>query len=352
MFRPLPVLFAIVVLLAAPIVDFGLGPIPREKVYHSVTNRFGPFQWIHRQIYEKEAPVDIAFMGSSLIWGNINTPYVQSELSHRNGTQSEVITLGWKWAGYDVLLAVASDLLSQRKVKTLVIYDEGIDSFAVPHPHSQRIVRWHDDRVLFSSLTTRNQTILYAGSLLGVPRQTLTRIRPDLIDADSVYDDGVGNSMNLSLTSGAWIDDASEIQPSSEFGHHSLFPKDRPVTPLFYRNESADRFSFLPDVSESYQAAFAKRLFELCKSNGTQLVLIHLPTAAEQHVSSIPVRAPQSWFSEDGPILLGIPPTELFAGLDAASVNGLYKDGRHMTSAFQSAFTRIITPSILEAHGQ
>lgn len=352
MFRPLPATFAIVLLLAAPVIDFGLGPIPREQVYHSVTNRFGPFHWIHGQIYENEEEIDIAFMGSSLIWGNINTPYVRRELSGLTGTQTEVVTLGWKWAGYDVLLAVASDLLSRRRVKTLVIYDEGIESFAVPHPHSQRIVRWHDDRILFSSLTTRNQTILYAGSLLGLPRQTLTRIRPDLIDADSVYDDGVGNSMNLSMTSGSWIDDANEIQPGREFGLHPLFPKERSITPVFYKNESADRFSFLPDVGESYQAAFAKRLFEICKSQGTQLVLIHLPTAAERLASSIPVRAPENWFSEDGPILLGVPPTELFAGLDAASVNGLYKDGRHMTSAFQSAFTRIITPGILEAHGQ
>jgi hypothetical protein len=51
-------------------------------------------------------------------------------------------------------------------------------------------------------------------------------------------------------------------------------------------------------------------------------------------------------------VLLGIPPGELFAGLDAVSVDDLYKDGRHMRSAFQSAFTRFITPSLLEAHGQ
>jgi len=345
-------ILAILLLLAAPAIDFGFGPIPRERIYPSVTNRFGPFHWIHGQIYEKETPVDIAFMGSSLIWGNINTPYVRKELSSRSGTDGEVITLGWKWAGYDVLLAVASDLLSERKVKTLVIYDEGVDSPEVPHPHSQRIVRWHDDPALFSSLTAGQKTTLYAGSLLGLPRQTLTRFRRDLPDTGSIYHDGVGNTLDLSLTSGAWIDDAAEIQPREGFGIHPLFPEDRSINPISYDAGSADRFSFLEDGDESYQAAFAKRLFELCEARGTRLVMIHLPTAGERLSPEIPVRAPEGWFAKDGPVLLGIPPGELFAGLDAASVDDLYKDGRHMRSAFQSAFTRFITPSLLEAHGQ
>lgn len=350
MFRPLPVIFGIVLLLAAPMIDFLAGPIQREAVYHSVTNRFGPFHWIHGQIYEKEAPVDIAFMGSSLIWGNINTPYVRRELSRRTGTESEVITLGWKWAGYDVLLAVASDLLSERKVRTLVIYDEGIDSFAAAHPHSQRIVRWHDDPVLFTGLTARHKTVLYAGSILGLPRQTLTRFRPDLPDAETIYDDGVGNSMNLSSTSGAWIDDTNQVQANENFGIHPFFPRDRPITILSYGDDTADHFSFLPDVDDSYQAAFARRLFELCEAHGTRLVMLHLPTASERLSPKIPVRAPHAWFSANGLVLIGIQPAELFAGLDAASVDGLYKDGRHMNSAFQSAFTRLITPAILELH--
>ena len=91
----------LLVLLALPVVmGKNLLP-PREEIYTFQGNGIGPWPWIRQQIYEETNDIDIAFIGSSRLLHDIDTPYVQAKLSQQLGRQAVVRSICW--GGQDMI---------------------------------------------------------------------------------------------------------------------------------------------------------------------------------------------------------------------------------------------------------
>src|ERR1041385_1487290 len=165
-------------LLALPALLSGNNWGDRRELYASIPNTYGPYPWIERKIFKETNDVDIAFLGSSHLWYGVDTPYVQHKLSEQLHREAEVFTMGWVWAGYDVLYNIARDLLSHRRVHTLVINDEyahrDVYNF---HASSRYWYRVGERPELVASLPWAARLRLYAIAVTGMPRQLLNFLR-------------------------------------------------------------------------------------------------------------------------------------------------------------------------------
>src|SRR5580658_3012368 len=62
----------------------------REHTYSSESIRWEKFPWVQKFIYGETNDIDIAFIGSSHICDDIDTPYVQKKLDERLGRKTTV----------------------------------------------------------------------------------------------------------------------------------------------------------------------------------------------------------------------------------------------------------------------
>src|ERR1035438_6486827 len=91
----------LVLILLSPWLAGRSGLPPREQIYSSIPWRTGSFPYMHRQIFEEKGDIDIAFLGSSHMYNDIDTPYVQKQLSEKLGRPATVISLCWVNPGFD-----------------------------------------------------------------------------------------------------------------------------------------------------------------------------------------------------------------------------------------------------------
>ena len=142
---------------------------PRDRIYSSYSSRLGAYSYLHQQIFEEKGDIDIAFVGSSRIWLDINTPEVQEKLSQQLGRRAVARTLGWSKPGFDALYFVAQDLLQRRKVRLLVFYDEVNPRASpnLPHRLAFRWFRFGDNRAALDGLSIRDKASYYAAAVLG-----------------------------------------------------------------------------------------------------------------------------------------------------------------------------------------
>ena len=164
-------------LLALPVVvGKNLLP-PRAQAYAVQGWGNGPYPWIRNQIFEETNAIDIAFIGSSHLFNAIYTPYVQAQLSARLGRPAVVRTICWGGAGYDGLYLITQDLLAHRPVRLLVFYDENT---GVRNSQITTLFRFGDNAAVLPGLSPSEQSLLYCAALIGMPRNLLSLLRPNL----------------------------------------------------------------------------------------------------------------------------------------------------------------------------
>jgi hypothetical protein len=86
----------------------------REQAYEIQDWGAGPYPWLHHVIFKEKGDIDMAFVGSSHMFRDIDTPYVQAELSKTLGRPAVVRTIAWGGAGYDALYFITKDFLQNR----------------------------------------------------------------------------------------------------------------------------------------------------------------------------------------------------------------------------------------------
>jgi hypothetical protein len=339
------------ILLGLPALTARTGVFARREVYPAIPWKYGPFPWIQQKIFDESKDVDIAFLGSSHIWCAINTPFVQQHLSGQLGRESEVFTLSWPWTGFDALYVIARDLLEHRRVRMMVIYDEnrGTDE---PHPQSSRWFRAGDSDVL-SGLPWESQASLYGGAVLGIPRQLLSVLRPDLLEDPAHCHTNFWNNYyhapNLAENLGS-------LRARLAYGVSPNFvpfqPKGdaTPANALEYSPETRGSFEFNGRAMPPYQLHFARKLAELCRTRGTHLVVIHTPSLDEAQETIISER--QNWQAVLGSeiTIIGIPPSRLFAGIPLEDLPRLFYENAHLNQNGQDMFTALITPKLIELY--
>jgi hypothetical protein len=350
-------LLLLAVLLSPVLVGKNLLP-PREQSYSVQSWGNGPYPWIRNQIFEETNAIDIAFMGSSHIFNAINTPYVQEQLSQKLGRPAVVRTIAWGGSGYDSLYVIAQDLLAQRKVKMIVFYDEN----TAPGSRNSAAVswfRWADNAAALAGLSWRDQSLFYFASLVGMPRNLLCLLRPNL--PAPLIEPGKKNY---------WEIIAAAPHPVTQLGSLAVGLSFAPTpmsaaAPLVdfkpakgaasadavvFSTVTRTNFIFSSPPLPDWQLHFAGKLAELFREKGVQPVMLHLPVLNEARSPVLAERADWSEIFGGDFKLLGIPPAKLFGGLTDEEVLKLYADPVHFNRNGQEYFTALITPALFQIY--
>lgn len=341
-------LLAIILLLPVAIRSSSLPP--RETIYASAPERLGPYLFLEQQIFKEKGDLDFVFMGSSHMWTAIDTQYVQKELGKKIGREAAVLSLGWPYPGFDAVFFVLQDLLQNRKVHTLVIYEE-CRSGIMPHPSASRWFRFGDCAGDISGLPFRVQAGFYADSVRGMSRNLLSLVRTDMpVDGNPgrTYWEKKYNAENLTSRFGS-IAAHLGFEHNPDFAPYTPQNSTRPSDVCVYPSTNPSLFRFV-SADLSYQDSFAKKIVSLARNKGVQVIVLHLPEINELDSPVIQERDfwPKTFSSEV--TLMGIPPAKLFEGLKREEILNLFFDPGHMNKNGQEYFTKLITPCLLQTY--
>jgi hypothetical protein len=325
----------------------------REQIYTSLPWSVGPYPFIHDQIYNEKSDVDIAIIGDSQIWAAIDTPYMQRQLSAKLGRPAVVITLCCPWAGFDGLYFLARDLLQHRQVHMLVFSDASGLSVVQDTPHKQawRWFRYAEDAGELAGLSLGYKLTYYYGSILGMPRNLISLLRPNLAPV-------------LTLEKKRDLEeDHHWLMPSERLGslamqisfenRPDLFSKFTPVTTVepsdfdIYSPETKDKFHFAESVKPSLQIYFARKLAALAQAHRTRLTCLNVPFYENRKSSFIQERFYWPEAMQTPVNMVGISPAVLFASLPEKDVSNLFWDAYHFNENGQAYFTRLLAPSLI-----
>ena len=249
---------------------------PRESIYSSVSWRFGSYPYLHQQIFEEKTDVDVVFMGSSHIWYGIDTPEVQRELSRKMGREAVVRTLGWQWPGFDAIYFIFQDLLQNRKVHMLVITDEYLGDAIRPQTLSYRWFRFGDNACELAGLPLQTRISFYAGAILGMPRNLLSLLRPnlpaDLASRQKTFIDTQYHAPNPATRLGSLaVQLGYNYGESSEFARYKPEAVARPSDVCVYSPSTRSKFQFTGPPTRSLQLYFARKIVALAREHHRRL---------------------------------------------------------------------------------
>jgi hypothetical protein len=348
-------LLLLVVLLSPVLAGKKLLP-PREQAYAMLGWNKGAFPWVYNQIFQETNPIDIAIVGSSHIWYDINTPYLQQKLSEKLHRPAVVRTVAWGGAGYDGLYFITRDLLAHRQVRQLVFYDETAGACS-QNMTAPAWFRFGEDAAVLPGLELPEQGLLYFSAVIGMPRNLLSLFRPNL-PAPLVTD-------QLRY----WLSDNDTPHPATQLGclamrlgftpgstaPHQPFESFVPATTaqpgdvVVYAPATQADFKFTATNPPAWEAAFAKRLTALLRAHGVQSVMVSLPLLAE---ARSPVILESAFWPEffSNTTLLGIPPAKFFGPMTDVEKCKLYSDPWHLNQNGQAYYTTLVTPALIQLY--
>jgi hypothetical protein len=317
----------------------------RDQIYSSTSLRYASSHFLRQQIFEESEDIDIAFIGSSRMAYGIDTPYVQKKLSEKLGRKAVVITLGWSWSGFDALYLITQDLLQHRKVHLLVVSEELLQEND-PHRAAAHWFRWGDNFGSVVGLPFRLQAEYYFGAILGMPRNLLSLVRPNIPELVPAEAD-------------VWLDRTEDRKGAAtiEFGYGTA-TNFSPYVPAIgisntnnciYSPATRNRFRFEHSAAP-LQLHFARQFGQLVLTQQVRLAYLHIPVLSE--VRSPILREKEFWPDLIGTnaIIFGIPPATMFSGLNNAEVFKLFFNPLHLNRNGQQYFTRLFTPTLLEIY--
>jgi hypothetical protein len=342
----------LLVVLLSPWLVGRWGLPSRDQIYSSMSWRTGGFPYIHQQIFQEKGDIDMAFIGSSHMGNDIDTPYVQQQLSAKLGRTATVISLSWVNSGLEADYIIARDLLAHRKVRLLVFYDDRGDN--VPHLTGWRWFRFGDDAPELAGLPFHFQFTYYYGAILGLPRNLLNDLRPNLDLAPPAY------LFHLRFPQADFIPErlgtftsrAGYINRPDLFAPYTPTTSATPSDVVVYGPDTHDDFTFADTPAAPLQLHFAQKFLALARGHSTPLACLNLPTISNEHDASI--HEGRLWLDvfQGSTPLLGIAPARLFAGLGEDDIRKLYQDPVHFNQNGQAYFTRLITPQLIDLYEQ
>lgn len=99
-------------------------------------------KWIYERIHFDATPIDVAFIGTSHTQSGIDSRTVEQNMACE-GQSVHVVNMAVPHLGRDIEFLVVRELLEHRRVKTLVLEVQSLESRA-PHPGFQRLATVKD----------------------------------------------------------------------------------------------------------------------------------------------------------------------------------------------------------------
>ena len=354
--------FALLLLaiLFLPVILRGRLLPPRSENYlWQGWDSFADYPWLYRQIFQETNDIDIAFVGSSRILTGIDTPYVQQKLSEQLGRPAVVRTIAWGWSGFDKFYFTMRDLLQHRRVRMLMFNDEG-QSSNLMDPNARRWFRFGENGGDLAGFPIRLQGDYFFAALLGLPRNLLNLLRPnlpcELSAADIARLEQTYYCTNPATRLGSVaLQQGFGDRPVFEPGHPPFefftpATDARPEDTVIYSEATKDEFQFTGPPMLVSQIHFAKKFGALAKEKATRLVMLHVPVIADFGKSAITEREfwPDTLRADVS--MIGITPHRLFAGMNEVEMHKLFAEQYHLNQNGQQYFTRLITPTLLQLY--
>ena len=364
----------LLVLLLQPVIVRGPLLPKRGEMFAAASWLPGPFPYVHDQIFEEKGDIDIAFMGSSLSWWGIDTPYVQEQMSRILGRPAVVRSICVSWAGFDSVYFVARELLRHRKVKMIVFSDSLIpDSTDFAHRSTAKWFLWAEDAPVIADLSPREKASFYAAAVVGMPRNLLNHLRSNLpvIPSDHItFFPGLPPAINPALrlgslavdeqpTSQTWYADSASRwsqlgkavadQPPAS-GSRQEMPGSQPRV-YEYSEQTKDNFHIVGAPMPPMQAAFCRKIGSLAGDYGVKLAYLHMTGVIEW--KSHKIRLSEFWPDVFGTkvTMIGVPGAELLAGISETTLtNKIYYDSVHFTKDGQKLFATVVTPKLAQVY--
>ena len=208
-----------------------------------------------------------------------------------------------------------------------------------------------------SGLSIADQGIFYFGSIIGMPRNLLECLVPNL--PGLVFNDKSGwhalDSYADMVNQLEVLDWQKRFAFDRMANGKSLEPFSPPVsTPspdaLVYSAATRTNFVYSTDVIPEWQAHFGKLFAALAHQYGVKTAMIYVPIMPEARNSAIPERAFWPDIFGNDMTLVGIPPAKLFSTISSSDLPKLYGEPIHFNKNGQEYFTRLMTPALLKIY--
>jgi hypothetical protein len=332
-------------------------PQPKGE-YSAECPRWEKYPWLQKFIFEETNDIDIAFVGSSHLAHAIDTPYVQQQLDGLLGRRTVVRSVCWEGGGFDALYFISRELLAHRHVKVLVFYDEtsGNNPGEVQQ-YASRWFRYRDEGAALAGLPLADRAIYYFAAMVAMPRNLLALVTPNLSDVagenpffrywkpDQVTDPAtVLGCLRMRLS----YDSKNGIIEDPHFTPYLPQTGATSADIRIYSTASASSFVFSNRPTPFFQTYFAGQFGSLARTNGCQLVFLHLPVFAERTSPVLTESCYWPGVALTEVCMMGLPGAKLFAGLSEAQLDRLYADPVHFNENGQNYFTRLFTPALLQ----
>jgi hypothetical protein len=347
-------LLLLAVLLSPVLAGKNLLP-PREQSYASLDWKSGPYPWIRHEIFEEQGDIDLAIVGSSRILHALDARELQAGLSQKIGRPATVRVLGWGGGGFDAIYFITRDLLAHRHVKLLVVYGDHNDLNR--NKKSPVWFRFGENSGTLAGLPLRDSAQYYFAALVGLPRNLLCRVRPNLpadLSARNFWEEHY-HSASLAELLGATTSELgfadADADPSVPFIPFQPANTATAADARVYAPATAADFEFSRQPLPAYEIHFAHLLADLTAKNNCRLALLHVPGYDE--IRAPKIHEPAFWPDVLGANLpmLGVPPAKMFAGLTDDEVRRLYFNPGHLNKNGQAYFTSLVSPALLEIYG-
>jgi hypothetical protein len=330
-------------LLTLPLLMHVVGLPPRDRVYSGIRVETGTGPLDERTIFQEKEPVDILFVGSSLLVRGIDTNYIEQQLSAKLGRPARVRYLALKWQGLDMQYMLMHDFLEHRKVSLIVM---NMPSLALsgdsPHIQAYRWMRWGEFPVSTEGLPFRSRLAIYGAEVLGGPRQVVNYLRPNK---------KIHNQELVSYL-GSQHEYGSVGYYGGKFVSEPRTPPTIPVDSMFAHGKDDPNFTFDREALGPYHLAWAERIGTLARDKNVPFAIIHIPEDSEQGMNRVPERMywPEVVGLPSAPVI-GIPAATLFRNVPDAEFDNYFYD-QHFNDNGKEMFTRAITPAVLEVYAK
>lgn len=347
--------FLLLVLLLAPVLAGKKILSPREQSYATQSWGSGPYPWIQNQLFEDPSDIDVLVIGSSHVLHCLDAKLLQAKLSEQLGRPATVRVVGWGGAGYDALYFITKDLLEHRRAHTLVFYDE-YSSAGLRNNRISVWFRWADNAGELAGLPLAEQAHFYFGALVGLPRNLLARVRPNLpadLHAPNFWEQHYG-SVNLEDNLGSTTSKLGftyvDADPSLPFESVTPPTASTAADAFIYSAATATNFNFGNQPLPAWQIHFARKFADLATAHDCQLIMLHIPTLAEIRSPKIEERTFWPELMNADVALIGIPPAKMFAGISEADARKYFFNPFHLNANGQAYFTSLILPDLLQLY--
>jgi hypothetical protein len=329
------------VLLTLPVLMHVVGLPPRDRVYSGIRVETGTGPLDEYNVFEEKGPVEVLFVGSSLLVRGVDIGYIEQQLSQQLGRPARVRRLSLKWQGLDMQYMLMKDFLEHRKAG-MIIMDMPTYSLMGDSPHIQayRWMRWGEFPQTTAGLPLHSRFAIYGAEVLGAPRQLVNYLRSNrLVKAPALV---------------------QKLGSQSEYGTVGYYGGpfvEEPRTPptlapdsILSHGASDPNFDFSGYPLGPYHQHWAREIGNLAKQYNVPFVMLHVPEDTEKGDTHVSERMywPEVIGLPSTPII-GIPSATLFRDIPADQIHNYYYD-QHFNNNGRELFTRAITPTILDVY--